>query len=87
MTQIESILDATTIIRPRVTSIEPIRDIQSEVLLIETGLKSKAQVIMEMGNDPSQVFKEIEAEKHMLNTCVVSEGETEKEKSPDTQNE
>ncbi|EFJ2743492.1 phage portal protein [Escherichia coli] len=87
MTQIDSILDATTIIRPRVTSIEPIKDIQSEVLLIESGLKSKAQVIMEMGQDPSQVFKEIEAEKHMLNTCVVSEGETEKEKSPDTQNE
>lgn len=87
MTQIESILDATTIILPRVTSIEPIKDIQSEILLIEHGLKSKAQVIVEMGNDPSTVFKDIEAEKHMLNTCVVSEGETEKEKSPDTQNE
>lgn len=85
MTQIESILDATTIIRPRVTSIEPIKDIQSEVLLIENGLKSKAQVIMEMGQDPSQVFKQIESEKHMLNKCVVSEDE--KEKSPDTQNE
>ncbi|EKP5997653.1 TPA: phage portal protein [Escherichia coli] len=87
MTQIESILDATTIIRPRVTSIEPIKDINAEVLLIDKGLKSKSAVIMEMGYDPEQTFKQIESERHALNTCVVSEGETEKEKSPDTQNE
>ena len=87
MTQIESIIDTTTVGRPKVESVDPVKDISAEVMLLEYGLKSRSQVIQELGYDAVQVFKEIEAEKHMLNKCVVSEGETEKEKSPDTQNE
>lgn len=87
MTQIESIIEATTVSRPKVESVDPVKDISAEIMMLENGLKSKSQVITEMGYDVAQTFKQIESEKHMLNTCVVSEGETEKEKSPDTQNE
>ena len=87
MTQIESIIDVTSVSRPKVESVDPVKDISAEIMMLENGLKSKSQIITEMGYDVAQTFKQIESEKHMLNTCVVSEGETEKEKSPDTQNE
>ncbi|MBL7295964.1 phage portal protein [Escherichia coli] len=87
MTQIESIIDVTSVSRPKVESVDPVKDISAEIMMLENGLKSKSQIITEMGYDVAQTFKQIESEKHMLNTCVVSEGETEKEKSPYTQNE
>lgn len=85
MTQIENIILNTTVIRPKYESVDPIKDINAEVMLIEKGLKSKSSVIMERGDDPVQVFKEIEAEKATLNTSEASDAE--KDKPAETQEE
>ncbi|EDH6256469.1 phage portal protein [Salmonella enterica subsp. enterica serovar Agbeni] len=84
MTQIENIILNTTVIRPKYESVDPIKDINAEVMLIEKGLKSRSSVIMERGDDPVQVFKEIEAEKSTLNTSVASDAE---KNSAETQEE
>ncbi|EDJ1644591.1 phage portal protein [Salmonella enterica] len=84
MTQIDNIILNTTVIRPKYESVDPIKDINAEVTLIEKGLKSRSAVIMERGEDPVQVFKEIEAEKEHINIHVASDGE---KKSPETQTE
>ncbi|EAQ0861379.1 phage portal protein [Salmonella enterica] len=75
MTQIDNIILNTTVIRPKYESVDPIKDINAEVTLIEKGLKSRSAVIMERGEDPVQVFKEIEAEKEHINIHVASDGE------------
>ncbi|MGX9828344.1 hypothetical protein [Enterobacter roggenkampii] len=41
------------------------KDIQCEVAAIDAGLKSRTQVISEMGGDPRVVLQEIENEKNM----------------------
>ncbi|EPN9561837.1 phage portal protein [Salmonella enterica subsp. enterica serovar Anatum] len=82
MTQIDNIILNTTVIRPKYESVDPIKDINAEVTLIEKGLKSRSAVIMERGEDPVQVFKEIEAEKEHINIHVASDGE---KKSPEPQ--
>ncbi|EBI6361429.1 phage portal protein [Salmonella enterica] len=82
MTQIDNIILNTTVIRPKYESVDPIKDINAEVTLIEKGLKSRSAVIMERGEDPVQVFKEIEAEKEHINIHVASDGEN---KSPEPQ--
>ncbi|HHV3680553.1 TPA: phage portal protein [Salmonella enterica] len=82
MTQIDNIILNTTVIRPKYESVDPIKDINAEVMLIEKGLKSRSAVIMERGEDPVQVFKEIEAEKEHINIHVASDGE---KKSPEPQ--
>ncbi|EHO4620211.1 phage portal protein [Salmonella enterica] len=87
MTQIDNILLNTTIIRPKTESVDPLKDINAEVMLIEKGLKSRSAVIMERGEDPEQTFKQIEAEKSFLNTPVSSDGEKEKEPKAETQEE
>lgn len=76
MTQINNIILNTTVIRPKYESVDPVKDINAEVTLIEKGLKSRSAVIMERGDDPVQVFQEIKAEKEHINTNVTSgEGE------------
>lgn len=82
MTQIDNIILNTTVIRPKYESVDPIKDINAEVMLIEKGLKSRSAVIMERGEDPVQVFKEIEAEKEHINIHVASDGD---KKSPESQ--
>ncbi|EEH8374708.1 phage portal protein [Salmonella enterica] len=73
MTQIDNIILNTTVIRPKYESVDPIKDINAEVTLIEKGLKSRSAVIMERGEDPVQVFKEIEAEKEHINISEESD--------------
>ncbi|MGM8753633.1 phage portal protein [Enterobacter chuandaensis] len=46
-------------------SLDPLKDIQCEVAAIDAGLKSRTQVISEMGGDPRVVLQEIENEKNM----------------------
>ncbi|EAM6533175.1 phage portal protein [Salmonella enterica] len=75
MTQIDNIILNTTVIRPKYESVDPIKDINAEVMLIEKGLKSRSAVIMERGEDPVQVFKEIEAEKEHINISEESDAE------------
>lgn len=82
MTQIDNIILNTTVIRPKYESVDPIKDINAEVMLIEKGLKSRSAVILERGDDPEKVFSEIEAEKEHINIHVASDGE---KKSPESQ--
>lgn len=84
MTQIDNIILNTTVIRPKYESVDPIKDINAEVTLIEKGLKSRSAVIMERGEDPVQVFKEIEAEKEHINISEESDAEN---KNSETQAE
>lgn len=44
-------------------SLDPLKDIQAEIAMIDAGLKSKTQVISEMGGDARIVLEEIEKEK------------------------
>ena len=44
-------------------SIDPVKEAQYEIMLLEAGLKSKQQIIHEMGYSPDVVFKQIEEEK------------------------
>lgn len=46
-------------------SLDPTKDIQAEVMLLDAGLKSKTQIISEMGGDPRITFEEIEKEKEV----------------------
>lgn len=46
-------------------SLDPYKDLQTEVLAIENGLKSRQMVISEMGYDPAIVMEEINKEKNM----------------------
>ncbi|EJJ0330730.1 phage portal protein [Salmonella enterica] len=82
MTQIDNIILNTTVIRPKYESVDPVKDINAEVMLIEKGLKSRSAVILERGDDPEKVFSEIEAEKSNINIHVASDGE---KKSPESQ--
>ncbi|ECV4234797.1 phage portal protein, partial [Salmonella enterica subsp. enterica serovar Urbana] len=44
-------------------SLDPTKDIQAEIMLLDAGLKSKTQIISEMGGDPRLTLEEIEKEK------------------------
>lgn len=44
-------------------SLDPLKDAQAEIALLEAGLKSKTQIISELGGDPRLTFEEIEKEK------------------------
>lgn len=44
-------------------SLDPTKDIQAEIMLLDAGLKSKTQIISEMGGDPRVTLEEIEKEK------------------------
>jgi capsid protein len=46
-------------------SLDPYKDLQTEVLAIDSGLKSRQMVISEMGYDPAIVMEEIEKERNM----------------------
>ncbi|MBC5790615.1 phage portal protein [Providencia sp. JUb39] len=73
MTQIDNIVLNTTVIRPKVESVDPLKDINAQVTLINNGLKSRSAVILERGDDPEQVFSEISAEKTNINIPVTSD--------------
>ncbi|EOU9592087.1 phage portal protein [Klebsiella aerogenes] len=47
-------------------SLDPVKDIQAQVMQIDAGLKSRTQVISEMGGSANIVFDEIEKEKQLL---------------------
>lgn len=49
-------------------SLDPVKDIQAEVMKLDAGLISKTQVIAELGGDPVKVLSEIQAEKDKENT-------------------
>lgn len=49
-------------------SLDPVKDIQAEVMQLDAGLKSKTQVIAELGGDPVKVLAEIAKEKKRILT-------------------
>ncbi|HDC4284586.1 phage portal protein [Enterobacter cloacae] len=64
-------------------SLDPVKDIQAEILKLDAGLVSKTQVIAELGGDPVKVLAEIEAEKE--NKEDIQDGnQTTKEGTNDT---
>jgi len=63
-------------------SLDPLKDIQANVALLDAGLASKTQIISEMGGDPRIVFEDIEKEQN----SVQGSTETDKE-NPDNGNQ
>jgi len=59
-------------------SLDVLKDIQAEAALLNAGLKSKTQVISEMGGDPRVVLEEIEKER-ANNKEVVQDGTQEQQ--------
>lgn len=59
-------------------SLDPVKDIQAEIMLLDAGLKSKTQIISEMGGDPRITLEEIEKEKNQ-NKEIESNGFESKE--------
>ena len=61
-------------------SLDPVKDIQAEVMQLDAGLKSKIQVIAELGGDPVKVLAEIAKEKEEnINKEVNQNGNKEQE--------
>ncbi|MEC4386472.1 hypothetical protein VSR77_21500 [Klebsiella pneumoniae] len=61
-------------------SLDPVKDIQAEVMQLDAGLKSKTQVIAELGGDPVKVLAEIAKEKEEnINKEVNQNGNKEQE--------
>ncbi|EFT5537046.1 phage portal protein, partial [Salmonella enterica] len=80
----DNIILNTTVIRPKYESVDPVKDINAEIMLIDKGLKSRSAVILERGDDPEKVFSEIEAEKSNINISEESDAEN---KNSETQAE
>lgn len=55
-------------------SLDPTKDIQAEIMLLDAGLKSKTQIISEMGGDPRITMEEIAKEKEENNKEIESNG-------------
>ncbi|HAW2200206.1 TPA: phage portal protein [Escherichia coli] len=64
MTAIPEVLRQTVWTYPKWASIDPIKDAQKDVLDVENGFKSGADVIIERGEDPELVFAQIEQERN-----------------------
>jgi len=60
-------------------SLDPTKDIQAEIMLLDAGLKSKTQIISELGGDPRITLEEIEKEQ---NKEIESNGFESKEQQP-----
>lgn len=71
------IMNSITWIRPKRESIDPIKDTQNEILLIQNKLKSRAAVISDRGDDPAQVFAQIESEEEKFGQVEVINEKTE----------
>ncbi|POE24974.1 phage portal protein [Pectobacterium odoriferum] len=54
-------------ILPKQISLDPNKDAQYEKILVDMGVKSKSQVIRDLGQDPIRVFEEIDSEKEKIN--------------------
>ena len=50
-------------VAPCWSHVDPVKDVQSDVLAVEAGFKSRRQVVAEWGQDPDQVAAEIAQER------------------------
>ncbi|HCI6795733.1 TPA: phage portal protein [Klebsiella quasipneumoniae subsp. quasipneumoniae] len=62
----EDIYEGVRFIPQTPISLDPVKDITAQIMQIDAGLKSRTQVISEMGGSASMVFDEIEKEKQLL---------------------
>lgn len=62
-------------------SLDPVKDIQAEIMMLDAGLKSKTQIISEMGGDPRITLEEIAKEKENNKKEIESNGFESKEKN------
>ena len=51
--------------------VDPIKDVQSNILAINNGLRSRSDIIREMGRDPDEVWSEIVSENDLLESLGV----------------
>lgn len=71
-----------------VESLDPLKDVQTQVLMIDNKIKSRSMVVSEFGYDPYQVLKEIELEEaQTINTTkeVIQDEETTNEGTKPTE--
>ena len=52
--------------------IDPLKDVQANIAAIDAGLRSRSDVIREQGNDPEDVWAEIESENELMEEHGVS---------------
>ncbi|MDP8728355.1 phage portal protein [Serratia marcescens] len=64
MNAIETIMSSIAWTFPRRESVDPVKDTENDIKLVENGFKSASQVILDRGDDPEKVFAEIESEKN-----------------------
>lgn len=71
-----------------VESLDPLKDVQTQVLMIDNKIKSRSMVVSEFGYDPYQVQKEIELEeaKTINKQEVIQDEETTNEGTKPTEN-
>jgi capsid protein len=59
---------------PKFDYVDPMKDVQAEILAIDAGLKSRSQAISERGYDAEQVDAEIAADKARTDTLGLRVG-------------
>ncbi|UCQ40057.1 phage portal protein [Edwardsiella piscicida] len=87
ISKFNELIKADYVPQQRAISIDPLKDLQTEVLALQNGLKSKSMVIAEMGYDPSIVLAEINREEESDNKNKDMNNENENDQGdPDTTN-
>ena len=61
---------------PKFDYVDPMKDVQAEIMAIGAGLKSRSQAISERGYDAEQVDAEIAADRERANGLGLSFGQT-----------
>ena len=61
---------------PKFDYVDPMKDVQAEILAIDAGLKSRSQAISERGYDAEQVDAEIAADKERADDMRLGFGPT-----------
>lgn len=65
MTKVHEIVNSTTWTVPKYESVDPQKDVNTEIAKVESGFKSRSDVILESGQDPQSVFAQIDSEKNL----------------------
>jgi len=67
--------------------VDPLKDIQANVLAVESGLRSRSDIIREQGRDPEEVWAEMASEHELMESIGVSIGESLEVKEEDNKDE
>lgn len=63
-----------TFITVKPVSLDPVKDAQYEQILLNMGVKSRSQIIRDLGMEPQHVFEELEREKGINTTTNNEQG-------------